>query len=65
MLVASAIGTLPPQMRRCLLLRLDCLKYREIAEVLRLSIYTVKAHLYQARQELQWKLREDFPEIYP
>jgi DNA-directed RNA polymerase specialized sigma24 family protein len=36
------------------------LKYREIAEVMHVSIETVKAHLYQARQRLREKLADDF-----
>ncbi len=50
-------------MRRCLLLRVDQdLKYREIAELLRISIETVKAHLFQARQLLRVRLETDFAE---
>lgn len=55
----EAFEGLPPQMRRVLLLRVDRdLKYREIAEVLQVSIETVKAHLYQARQQLKDKLSD-------
>jgi RNA polymerase sigma-70 factor (ECF subfamily) len=44
---------LPPQMRRCLYLRLyQGLMYREIASVLRISIDTVKSHLHQAQKRL-------------
>ncbi len=44
---------LPPQMRRCVYLRLyQDLKYREIAAVMRISIETVKAHLHQAQKRL-------------
>jgi RNA polymerase sigma-70 factor (ECF subfamily) len=54
----EALETLPGQMRRCALLRFKQeLKYREIGEVLGLSIDTVKAHLYQARTRLQGVLR--------
>lgn len=56
-LLRKAVETLPPQMRRCLMLRVyQDLKYREIAEVMSLSIDTVKAHLYQARSRLQSEL---------
>jgi RNA polymerase sigma-70 factor, ECF subfamily len=52
-----ALDSLPPQMRHCVLLRIDQdLRYREIAELMRVSIDTVKAHLYQARQQLKGKL---------
>lgn len=50
----EAIGKLPEQMRKCLLLRVDRdLTYREIALLLRLSPETVKVHLFQARRRLQ------------
>ena len=59
----GAIEELPCQMRRCLLLRVDQdLKYREIAELLRISIETVKAHLFQARQLLRIRLGAEFAE---
>jgi RNA polymerase sigma-70 factor (ECF subfamily) len=57
----EALRDLPPQMRRVVLLRVDGdLKYREIAEVLQISIETVKAHLYQARQQLKDRLSNHF-----
>jgi RNA polymerase sigma-70 factor, ECF subfamily len=55
----EAVEQLPPQMRRCVLLRVyHDLRYREIADVLRVSIDTVKAHLYQARLMLKGKLAD-------
>jgi RNA polymerase sigma-70 factor (ECF subfamily) len=49
----AELGRLPPQMRRCVYLRLyHDLKYREIAEVMRVSIETVKAYLHQAQKRL-------------
>lgn len=49
----AAIQKLPDQMRRCCLLRYQQgLKYRHIAEVMKISIETVKAHLHQARKRL-------------
>jgi RNA polymerase sigma-70 factor (ECF subfamily) len=55
-----AMGELPDQMRRCLALRVEQdLKYREIASVMRLSIDTVKAHLFQARQRLKERLGDE------
>jgi RNA polymerase sigma-70 factor (ECF subfamily) len=60
----AALEALPPQMRRCVQLRLDQdLKYREIADLLDISIDTVKAHLFQARQQLKEKLSDYFSEI--
>lgn len=52
--LAEALGDLPEQMQRCLTLRIhQGLKYREIAAVMQISIETVKAHLYQARNRLK------------
>jgi RNA polymerase sigma factor (sigma-70 family) len=61
--LARAIVRLPPQMRQVLSLRVgQDLKYREIAIVLQISIETVKAHLFQARQRLRDELGEDYGE---
>ncbi len=55
-----AVLKLPPQMRQCLALRLDRgLKYREIAVLLKISIDTVKAHLFQARKRLKDELGDE------
>lgn len=52
--VRRAVGELPPQMRKCLALRVEQeLSYREIAAVLGIEVDTVKAHLFQARQRLR------------
>ncbi len=60
-LLRQAVEGLPPQMRACLVLRVyHDLKYREVAGRLRLSIDTVKAHLFQARQRLRNELGEYF-----
>jgi len=48
-----AVKKLPPQMRRCCLLHFrHGWSYREIADVLRISEGTVKAHVFQARSKL-------------
>lgn len=53
----QAVGGLPAQMRRCLSLRLfHEMSYQEIAAVLKISIETVKAHLFQGRQKLRQEL---------
>ena len=58
-----AMAELPPQMRRCVELRVYWdLKYREIAVLMGVSIDTVKAHLFQARQLLRNKLGGYFAE---
>jgi RNA polymerase sigma-70 factor (ECF subfamily) len=63
-ILRSAVDDLPGQMRRCVLLRIDReLKYREIAELLQISIDTVKAHLFQARQHLKDKLADYFTDF--
>jgi RNA polymerase sigma-70 factor (ECF subfamily) len=50
----AKLGQLPPQMRRCVYLRLyQDLKYREIAVLMNISIETVKAHLHQAQKRLK------------
>ena len=59
--VASAIQDLPPQMRRCVQLRINKgLSIAEIAGVMRISANTVKAHLHQARSAL----KEDLAELF-
>lgn len=55
----AAVEELPEQMRDCLTLRLyHDLAYREIALVKKLSIETVKAHLFRARKRLQERLSD-------
>jgi len=59
--LARAMKAMPPQMRRALDLRIDQdLKYREIAVVLQISVETVKAHLFSARQRLREELGEEY-----
>ncbi len=63
-LLWEAMKDLSPQMRLAVFLRVDRdLKYREIAEVMHVSIETVKAHLYQARQHLRDRLADYFTDI--
>jgi RNA polymerase sigma factor (sigma-70 family) len=53
----AALEGLPGQMRRCCLLRYEQgLQYQEIADVMKISIETVKAHLHQARKRLTTQL---------
>ncbi len=60
-LLRRAVAELPPQMRRCVFLRIDQdLKYREIADLLCISIDTVKSLLGQAKKRLKEKLVGDF-----
>ena len=56
-LLRQALDGLPPQMRQCVMFRVDHeMKYREIAAVMGLSIQTVKSHLGQAKKRLQDRL---------
>ena len=58
-----AMADLPTQMRRCVELRVNQdLKYREIALLMGVSIDTVKANLFQARQLLKARLGHYFAE---
>lgn len=55
----EAVAELPEQMRDCLTLRLyHQLSYNEIAKVKKISIETVKAHLFRARKKLQERLAD-------
>lgn len=57
--IVQELRKLPPQMRRCMFLRvLQDLKYHEIAAILRISVQTVKSQLFQARQRLKETLEE-------
>jgi len=57
----EAVDELPGQMREATELRVyQDLSYREIAVVMRLSVETVKVHLFQARKKLKTKLRGAF-----
>jgi RNA polymerase sigma-70 factor (ECF subfamily) len=56
-LLRQALESLPPQMRRCVLLRIDQeLKYREIAEVMQIAVDTVKSQISQAKDRLEREL---------
>jgi RNA polymerase sigma-70 factor (ECF subfamily) len=51
--VRRSLAGLPPKMRRCCELRfVQGLKYQEIADLMNLSIETVKAHLHQGRKRI-------------
>lgn len=59
-LLWRAIDELPPRMRQCVLLWVDQdLKYREIAQVLDVSIDTVKSQLHQAKERLRERLGDE------
>jgi RNA polymerase sigma-70 factor (ECF subfamily) len=57
--LTRAIQDLPDQMRTCFLLRYEQgRKYKEIAVIMRISIDTVKAHLFQAKKRLRLELAD-------
>lgn len=51
-ILQSALAQLPQRMRQCVMLRLDGMKYREIAEAMEVNEATVKSQLYSARRKL-------------
>ncbi|MCH9650726.1 MAG: sigma-70 family RNA polymerase sigma factor [Deltaproteobacteria bacterium] len=58
----GAVENLPDQMRRCTILRIyQERKYKEIAELMGISIQTVKVHLFQARKRISEALGEESP----
>lgn len=63
-LLRGALAELPPQMRRCVELRLDQdLKFREIAVLMKVSIDTIKSQLAQAKNRLRGRLGSYFDEV--
>jgi len=59
--LTKAVKGLPPQMQRCVQLRiLKGLSMAEIAAVMRISTNTVKAHLHQSRKMLKEELGPHF-----
>ena len=63
-LLREAMDGLPAQMRRCVLLRVEGdFKYREIADLMQVSVDTVKSHLFQARQQLRGRLADYFADL--
>jgi RNA polymerase sigma-70 factor, ECF subfamily len=62
--VWDAISSLPPQMRRCVMLRVgQDRKYREIADAMQISIQTVRSQLSQGRDHLRRLLAEYFEDL--
>lgn len=63
-MLRAAVQTLPDQMRKCLILRVYYdLKYREVAAAMRISVDTVKAHLFQARLRIKESLGDYFQDM--
>lgn len=62
--LAAAIGSLPEQERRCVMLRVyHDLGYAEIADLLGIKVGTTKAHLNHAREKLRQRLGDYFSGI--
>lgn len=60
----QVLQDLPPQMRRCVEARIvDNQSYGQIAEHLGISINTVKAHLFKAREQIGRRLRPLFGDV--
>lgn len=62
-LVRAELERLPPRMRRCLQLRLQELKFREIAVLEQVSVNTVRSQLAQAKARLKQNLGGYFGEL--
>jgi len=63
-ILQHALAELPEQMRQCVRLRLQGdLKYKEIAQIMRISIDTVKSHLHLAKKRLRPLLEPHFGPI--
>jgi RNA polymerase sigma-70 factor (ECF subfamily) len=55
------LDELPPRMRTCLLMHVgEDRRYQEVADLLRISIQSVKSHIHQARHRLQECLERKF-----
>ena len=60
----EALVHLPKQMRHCAQLRVvHEMSYAEIADLMGISVNTVKAHLHQAQKALRAQLSSYFEEI--
>jgi RNA polymerase sigma-70 factor (ECF subfamily) len=59
-LLADVLQKMPARVRRCLRLRAEGHKYREIAVIMGIAEGTVKHHLYEAKQMWPAELRSNF-----
>ena len=63
-LLHNALDDLPDRMRQCVVLRLgQDLKYHEIAQVMQVSINTVRTQLFVARKKLKDQLADHFEDV--
>lgn len=60
----KALSELPSQMLHCMIFRYyHGLSYREIAQVMNLSINTVKSHLFQGREKIKIPLKPYYHDL--
>ncbi len=64
-LLYLALHELPKKMRLCMVLHLREYKYRQIAEILGVSINTVRKQLFDAREKLGKQLNDRFLDLSP
>ncbi len=62
-LLHDALQELPERSRHCAVLHLRGYKYREIADVLQVSLNTVRSQLFDAREKLRHRLRGSFSDL--
>lgn len=63
-LLRSAVADLPPKMRRCVLLRVyQGRGYRDVADVLGVTVETAKSQVSLAKRRLRENLKHHYPEL--
>lgn len=62
-LLYDALRELPDRLRQCAVLHLRGYKYREIAEILQVSLNTVRSQLFDAREKLRHRLGSAFSDL--
>ena len=62
-LLHAAIQELPDRLRLCAVLHLRGYKYREIADILQISLNTVRSQLFDAREKLRQRLADIFSDL--
>ncbi len=62
-MLREGLQELPARMRQCTMLRLQGLKYREIAQILDISIETVSSQIHQTRVKLRKRLGDQVADL--